>query len=249
MLIYENSTDRFSVFVRRFVPALAVLQALHAYPVAGSQRALSCFLLLIVGAILISDATIGLQRVHGNGSLVPLGATGAVAGLMVLLAVGTLSIQYRIAQGSFDSGIPLGLKGANRIRLGREQVMLYRRITEAINESCKSFIALPGLNSFYLWTGQDPPSHFNVGFWTALFDDRLQEQLVRKFANIDGLCLVKNNALENFWTKGKLPRDGPLVAFSENAFQLIAVFGDYELSSRAQSSAPHQTTEGSPKNR
>jgi hypothetical protein len=248
-LIHEDSTNQVSVFVRRLVPAFALIQALHAYPVAGSQRALSCFLLVIVGAILISDAIIDLRCAHGNGGVVPCGTTSAVMGLMVLLAIGSLSIEYRFARRSFDLHIPLGLIGSNRIRLAPEQAMLYRKISEAINESCKSFITLPGLNSFYLWTGQDPPSHFNVGFWTALFDDRLQEQLVRNFENIDRLCLLKNNALENFWAKGKVPKDGPLVAFSENAFQPIAVFGDYELSRRAQSSAPHQTMEGGRNNR
>jgi hypothetical protein len=236
-LIHENSTDQFSVFVRRFVPALAVLQALHAYPVAGDQRALSCFLLVIVGAILISDATFHLRRSVGNGSVVPLAATG----LAVLLAVGTLSMQYRSARRSFNSGVPLGLRGSDRIRLPSAQAMLYRRISEAINESCKSFIMLPGMYSFYLWTGQDPPTHFNVGFWTAYFSNRLQEQLVRRLENIDGLCLLKNNAVENFWTHGKVPKDGPLVAFSENAFEPIAVFGDYELSKRTRSSAPHES--------
>lgn len=239
-LIYENPTDQCSVFVRRFVPALAVLQALHAYPVAGSQTALSCFLLLIVGAILISDATIGLRHAVGNGSLVPL----AVTGLTVFLAVGTLLIQYEFARRSFNSGIPLGLKGANRIRLPPAQAMRYRRISEAINESCKSFITLPGMNSFYLWTGRDPPTHFNVGFWTALFGDRLQEQLVHRLENIDGLCLLKNNVQENVWTKGKAPKDGPLVAFSRNAFQPIAVFDDYELSRRTPSSALENAESG-----
>jgi len=101
VLVHENSTDQVSVFVRRFVPALAIVQALHAYPVAGSQTALSCFLLIVVGAILISDATIGLRRALGNDGLFPLGATCAVTGLTVLLAVGIFVNQYESARGSF----------------------------------------------------------------------------------------------------------------------------------------------------
>jgi hypothetical protein len=122
----------------------------------------------------------------------------------------------------------------------------YKRISEAINESCKSFIMLPGMNSFYLWTRQEPPTHFNVSFWTALFDNSLQEQLVDRLENIDGLCLLKNNAIENMWTKGKASKPGPLVAFSENAFQPITVFGDYELLKRTQTSAPENSETGPP---
>ena len=235
VLVHENPADQVSVFVRRFVPALAVVQALHAYPVAGNQTGLSCFLLIVVGAILISDATIGLRRALGNDGLFPLGATCAVTGLTVLLAVGIFVNQYESARGSFDSGIPLGLKGSARIRLPPAQATLYRGISEAINENCKSFIMLPGMNSFYLWTGQDPPSHFNVSYWTALFGDRLQEQLVHRFEKIDGLCLLRNNTIEEFWTQGKVPNHGPLLAFVGNGFQPIAVFGDYELLRRETS--------------
>jgi hypothetical protein len=239
VLVHENSTDQVSVFVRRFVPALVVVQALHAYPVAGSQTALSCFLLIVVGAILISDATISLRRALANDGLVPLGATCAVTGLTVLLAVGIFVNQYESARRSFDSGIPLGLKGSARIRLPPAQATLYRGISEAINETCKSFIMLPGMNSFYLWTGQNPPSHFNVGNWTALFGDGLQDQLVHQFENIDGLCLLRNNTIEKFWKRGKVPNDGPLLAFVGNGFQPIAVFGDYVLSRRSAPLAGH----------
>jgi hypothetical protein len=96
---------------------------------------------------------------------------------------------------------------------------------------------LPGMNSFYLWTGQDPPSHFNVGYWTAFFGDRLQERLVHRFEKIDGLCLLRNNTIEKFWTQGKVPNDGPLLAFVGSGFQPIAVFGDYELLRRMHPSA------------
>jgi hypothetical protein len=156
----------------------------------------------------------------------------AVTGLTVLLAVGIFVKQYGSARRSFDSGIPLGLKGSDRIRLPPAQATLYRSISEAINKNCKSFIMLPGMESFYLWTGQNSPSHFNVGFWTALFGDRLQNQLVRSFENIDGLCLLKNNAIEEFWERGKVPHDGPLVTFVRHGFQPIAAFGNYELSRR-----------------
>jgi hypothetical protein len=240
VLTHENSADQVSVFVRRFVPALAVVQALHAYPVAGSQTALSCFLLIVVGAILISDATIGMRRALGNDGLVPLGVTYAVTGLTVLLAVGIFVNQYASARRSFHSGIPLGLKGSARIRLPPTQVTLYRGISEAINENCKSFIMLPGMDSFYLWTGQDPPSHFNVGYWTVLFGDRLQEQLVHRFEKIDGLCLLRNSTIEKMWTMGEVPNDGPLLAFVGNGFQPIAVFGDYELLRRMHPSASHR---------
>src|SRR5262249_49591933 len=88
VLVHENATDEVSVFLRRFVPALAVLQTLHAYPVAGSQIALSYFLLVVVGTILISDGATGMRRALGKQGLVSLGPTYAVTGLTVLLAVG-----------------------------------------------------------------------------------------------------------------------------------------------------------------
>ena len=71
-------------FVRVLLPALALLQTLHAYPVPGAQQAWAGLLFVIVGGIALRDGIADLaaparERFGEHGHRVAVGATIAVA--------------------------------------------------------------------------------------------------------------------------------------------------------------------------
>ena len=73
-----GENDRRSTFAQTLLAPLAVLEALHAYPVAGSQVAWSTFLLVPVGLVCVGNGARGLLAAAGaewRGTVV---ATGAV---------------------------------------------------------------------------------------------------------------------------------------------------------------------------
>lgn len=225
-------SPRATEFAALFLPALAVLQGLHAYPVAGSQVGWSSFLLVPVGAICVANGARGLLRAPlAARPLVALGALGSVV-LLLFLANETLRRPYDDAKVLLDGWAPLELEGAGRLRLFPEEAQTYREVVAAVNRHCTRFEMLPGMNSFYLWSGQEPPTGFNATGWMTLFSDELQRKVVRRLDPIRGLCLLRNETIAAQWTGGASP-DGPLVAFLSSGFRPLAGFGDYELLKRS----------------
>lgn len=221
-------SDRAVVFCALFLPALAVLQGLHAYPVAGSQVGWSSFLLVPVGAICIANGARGLARSPLPAR--PLAALGALAGVVLLLFLAnkTLRRPYDDAKVLLDGWAPLELEGSGRMRLFPEEAQTYRDVVAALNRDCPRFEMLPGMNSFYLWSGQEPPTGFNATGWMTLFSDDLQSKVVRRLEPLRDLCLLRNRTIEAQWT-GSAPAQGPLVDFLNSGFVPLASFGDYEL--------------------
>ncbi|HSS03731.1 MAG TPA: hypothetical protein VLK89_00910 [Solirubrobacterales bacterium] len=218
-------------FARLLLPPLAVLQALHAYPVAGSQLFWASFLLIPVGALCVANGVRGLSAGLGQGperrAALAFGVLVAVL-LTGFVANKTLRVQLRENRAVYDAAIPLDLPGAGSVRAGEPEVDLVRRITASIDANCGSFVMLPGMNSFYFWTDQEPPSGYNATGWPTLFDDDAQRRVIADTRSIEGLCLLRNVPLAQGWGEGIPP--GPLVRYLHRGFEPIAAFdNDYEL--------------------
>jgi hypothetical protein len=216
------------------LPLLAVLQALHAYPVAGSQTLWAAFLLIPVGAICVSNGARGLAAALPEGAerraLFACAAVGvAVLGWFVVNA--TLKEPLQSARAAYNGGVSLGLPGAESIHIGQPEAELYDEITAAIDANCPALVMLPGMDSFYLWSEQEPPSGYTATGWPTLFDDAHQQRVIDDTRDIEGLCLLRNIPIAAGWGGGVIP-PGPLVRYMHRGFVPIARFGDYTLLKR-----------------
>lgn len=219
-----------AAFARLLLPLLAVLQALHAYPVAGSQTLLAAFLLVPVGALCIANGVRGIAAAIGDGpDRVALAGFGCLAAIVLLWFVANANLRepLRSAPAAYDAGVALDLPGSHSIHLGEEEVALYEGVTAQLDRNCRAIVMEPGMDSFYLWTEQEPPSFTATG-WVTLFDETHQRRVIEDTRGIAGLCLLRNRALASGW--GELP--GPLVSYLEEGFQPLAKVGDYELLKR-----------------
>ncbi|HEY1854974.1 MAG TPA: hypothetical protein VGG40_10335 [Solirubrobacterales bacterium] len=225
-------------FARLLLPLLAALQALHGFPVAGSQTYLSVVLLTPVGALCVANGVRGLGRLTAVGTdRVALAGLGLVVAVVIAWFVGNIYLreQLKTVRGAYDAGYSLGLPGANDIRLGsEEEVTLYRDVSEAIRQDCPATLMEPGMDSFYLWSGQEPPSLTATG-WETLFDQAHQDQVIEETSSIKGLCLLRNKALLAGWGE----TEGPLVTYLEEGFEPLGKWGEYELLQRP-GTAPSQ---------
>jgi hypothetical protein len=220
-----------SVYAKALLPLLAVLQALHAYPVAGSQVAWSTFLLVPVGLVCVSNGVRGLAVAIDPASRRTVLAVGvAVAAIFVVyLANETLRRPLQDDRNAFHQAAPLELPGARDVRVGTsEEARVYRHVTAAIDRYCNAFLTLPGMNSFYFWTEQEPPTGSNATTWMTLFDDARQQRVVEETSDIPDLCLLENEQLALGWTGGAAP-EGPLVDYLYSGFEPIATVGAYTL--------------------
>lgn len=229
-LIPAPGSKASTAFARALLPPLAVMQALHAYPVAGSQVAWSTFLLIPVGLLCVANGARGLMAVGNDPERRVAIALGAVVGAILVLFVAdaTLRRPLRDNRAAFDAATRLDLPGARTVRLTPEEVSLYRQVTSSINTYCNAFLTLPGMNSFYIWTTQEPPTGSNATAWTSLFDEERQRRVIDETGRIPNLCLLENEPLALGWTAGVMP-DGPLVRYLKQGFEPVTTIGDYRL--------------------
>jgi hypothetical protein len=155
-------------FARSFLCLTAVWQGLHAYPVAGTQKTLATFLLVLVYSVCLYDAFKALVEepwvIRHVGKLDP--RTPLMIETLFLAIVLCLAVEWCHPSGAWDSYTslpPLGLRGSSHLRVRLAQTDSYHALTEFIETNSDAFITLPGLNSLYFWTGRSPPGYFING--------------------------------------------------------------------------------------
>jgi hypothetical protein len=227
-LIPTAPTERAPSFACLLLPLLAVLQSLHAYPVAGSQIQLSALLLAPVGALCVGNGVRGLfAATEMPADRIAL--VGLATVMTVALGWFTVNIylkeQITIGRGNYNAGFSLGLPGATKIHLGtEEEVATYQAVTHGIDRYCMATLMEPGMDSFYLWSGQEPPS-YTATAWETLFDTEHQEKVIEDTRGDKQLCLLRNKPLQMGWGE----KESMLTRYLERGFKPIGKWGEYEL--------------------
>jgi len=215
----QGRPDEPAQYHRLLLPALAIIESLQAYPVAGTQLSVGALLLVPVGATVLNDGISGL-RTRGAARFAP---------AMLILATVALALQGFLATSQFAAATPSGLPGAESVRMQTQQAAQLRALVTAIDRDCSSFITFPGMNSLYVWTGQTPPTDLRYGVWWLTPDAVAQKAMVRQLSTRSRLCVVKNQAIIDFWAQGRpVPRQ-PVVDFIEQNFTDGGTYGDYQL--------------------
>jgi hypothetical protein len=221
----NNPTDP---YVRVLLPALAVLESLQAYPTAGTQLSLAALPLVLVGAVLLND---GIRQLRLDGK--PRSARLQVAGwcvpaaaLVTIAAFLVLAIQ---ATAGFETSKPLGLPGAESMRMPAQQGTQLHGLIDAIDRNCSSFITLPGMNSLYLWTAEAPPTQLRYGQWWLILDAADEQSTIAQLQARQRVCVVKNQAVASFWLQGRQLPSSPLLKYIDANFVDSGSYGDYEL--------------------
>lgn len=227
-LIPMAPSERAPSFARLLLPLLAVLQSLHGYPVAGSQIQLSALLLVPVGALCVGNGVRGLfASTEMSADRIALVGLATVA--TVVLGWFTVNVylkeQISLARANYNAGFSLGLPGATKVHLGsEEEVAMYQAVVHGIDRYCAATVMEPGMDSFYIWSGQEPPSYTATG-WETLFDTEHQEKVIEDTRGDKQLCLLRNKALQAGWGE----KEGILTRYLEQGFRPIGKWGEYEL--------------------
>jgi hypothetical protein len=218
--------------------ALAVLEGLVAYPVAGAQIRWSSLLIVPAGMLCLNDGLSQLRapaigpRRHGRHISSLLASVVLFAGLLAWLAwifAGNLSTE----SSSYRANTRLTLAGSDMIRLPAGQADTLELLSRAIRAQCSTFVTLPALDSLYLWTGERPPTGGN-GTWFYSLDARQQKQIVDRIEGRDGsrFCVVDNPFWTSFWTQGHVLPQLPLARLVERSrreYSPPQVFNGYRL--------------------
>lgn len=212
-------------YTRSLLPALGVLEAMQAYPVAGTQVSLAALGMMPIGAILIRDGLRERGRRIAWPAPTAFAASAAMAALLVVVFV-----------LNFQSSTPLGLPGAESVHLSAQQKGDLTGIVGAVSDHrCSYLLTLPGMDSFYVWTSDGSPLEMRYGQWYLTIDLAEQTAIVERLTNRPDVCVIENQGLLDFWTHGRAAPSGPLIDFIRTDFVGAGTYGDYELLVRANS--------------
>ncbi len=212
---------------------LAATHMLVAYPVFGSQQDWATFLLLLAAIVALAD----LLRLSARAAQAALpffaqerarrACSAVVCGValvvMYLPFVGDSVVGS--ARAVHERLLPLGLPGAERVRLPEKDVSLCNWAVANLLAHGSTFFSRPGLNSFYAWTGQRPPTQRNTTNWMGLLDDREQEQVVADLRAAERLCILDDAPLLASWFPDDARRSSPLDRFIDGEFSAVLAAG------------------------
>jgi hypothetical protein len=213
----------------RFLVPLAVLQVLHAYPVAGAQVGWATVAMTVPCTIAIAA---GLER-HASWR--------DMKALPVAVATGSLCLLLVLATGSWPSAWwttytaqpVLGLRGTSFIRLDPERTRVLRTVTAALREQCDTFYSAPGLNSFYIFSGLPPPTGL-LANWPGVLDATQQREVLSRLRAAEGanerVCLLRDLSRSSAWLAGY--GSGPLREILTDYDAVVTRAGPYAISVR-----------------
>lgn len=192
-------------FARRLLCLATVLQALVAYPIAGTQQQMATYLVIVVGVVCATDLVRAAPPLFRW-------AVAPIALVFVVVAVSRSAAAANVYRGQ----TPLNLRGASRIRLPHDQAAEYQWVVANLRAHAETFVSLPGLNSLYFWTGERPPTATNVTTWMTLLDDGQQRSIARSLLSHDRACAVVTDY--SFWTRGQDLARAPLFRTLQDDF-------------------------------
>jgi hypothetical protein len=229
----DEGRDPVGPYCRLLLPALAVLETLQAYPIAGSQLSIAALGLVPIGVITLGDGIRQLRMIAGRG--VTMKGVGLVAPAAAVLTTVVFLVFALTVTAGFKTGTPLGVRGAESVRLPAQRAAQVRQLVSAVNRDCSSFVTFPGMNSFYIWTAQDPPTPVRVEVWWLVLDSNQQQSLVQQLSSKPRMCVIKNQRMIEMWAAGRQVPRTPLVDFIDRRFVYGGSYGDYELLVSARS--------------
>ena len=225
----KNPASRPGDQARGWLAIILVFQALHAYPVAGSQLNWGTFLWVPLMALGFEDAV----RVVGT-TFTP---TVAVRTCRATTIIASLLAAHLTMNFSFMSlsllarkgNEPLAQPGAEHISVQADYSSALRILAENVRAHGDMLFSLPGSYSFNLWTGVGTPTLANVTHWFSLLNDEQQQAIIRRLDSADRpVFIVQHAILADAVGSGVRPK-GPLMDYLLSSFHRSFTIESYSF--------------------
>jgi hypothetical protein len=212
----RRSSDESESNVRAWLALLLVLQALQAYPIAGSQLNWGTFLwipLLVLGVIdaLLFCGETWRPLYRRLGGL----AGTAIACILAIIQIHQLT---GTVQNRTTNGVSLGLPGAETLVLPAPIASTLQIMTTNARLHSDMLFSLPGTFSFNGWSGCPAPTLRNVTHWFSLLSEPEQQDIINTMSADPRSAFILQRTLISFLKENGFPVRGPLVAYMRNNY-------------------------------
>jgi hypothetical protein len=209
----------------RFIVPIAILQVLHAYPVAGSQAAWATVLVFVPCAIALASGMDGLSMWRVAHPALRASVVGSLC-FVVALTVGLWPPSLWVSYHDLQS---LHLPGAQLVRVDPQFGQELRRLTSVVKKNCDTFYSVPGLDSLYIYTGLPAPTG-QLANWAGMLTDSQEREVVSELSRLQAtgkrVCIVRNlTSPYDAWNPGGSEANRPIGQFIQRYQRVIATFG------------------------
>jgi hypothetical protein len=222
LFVFTLEHERATAPVRAWLGLLTLTQALHAFPVAGSQISWGTFLWIPLAAI-------GL---HGAVPLLAPGRIGWLrvgAAAVILVSVARTSQFAWVGVKRLREGDFIGLPGTAGLRLPANFTSTLRAMGRNATVHADMLFTLPGLLSFHSWTDVPPPTSINATHWFTLLSPTQQEEIRTRLANAPRSCLIVQRDLYQFLIDSKVPTETALTQWLHANYEPVFTLAPYEF--------------------
>jgi hypothetical protein len=223
-------------YPRALLCLAAVWQGVQAYPVGCTQAAVGTFLAVLVYSLCAYDAVRALAPVVLARLKVPSYQSRRVA---LTCCLGFFTVLFALFVFKWTTPLehwryyvaapPLDLRGAHLIRANPADASTYRMLTKYIQTECDTFVALPGLNSLYFWSGKRPPTYLNICGEGIMPSDYAQGRIVAALRMAKRPLIVQR---ETKWAPGIRAGDmtkGELPSFIRDECREVTSLGKFHI--------------------
>ena len=212
---------------RAWLALMLVLQALQAFPIAGSQLNWGTFLCIPLLLLSVVDA---LQFWSENTRY----AAGKRTRQMATVAIGLITLVplvqlSRIGWQRIHDGAPLGLPGAEKIVLPLPIASALHIIATNAKLNASLLFSLPGSYSFNLWTDRPTPTLRNVTHWFSILSESEQQKIITTMQAEPGAAFVLQRPQISSLREKGFHVNGPLVSYLQSNYHSILRMDGHEL--------------------
>jgi hypothetical protein len=222
----------------RFIVPIAILQVLHAYPVAGSQTAWGTVVVFVPGAIALAAGMDRLSMWHVAHPAL----RGAVVGSFCLVGVLTAGLWPPALWVSYHDLQPLRLPGTRFVRIDPKFGQELRRLTSVVKKNCDAFYSVPGLDTLYIYTGLPTPTG-QLANWAGMLTDPEEREVVSELSRLQAagkrVCIVRNLTSPYYaWNPGGSEASRPIGQYIQQYQRVITkinfgvFYPEYSLSTK-----------------
>jgi hypothetical protein len=217
--------DNYDLPVRLALVFMGLILTLQIFPITGTHMSYGTVTMSVIGTICLYDGLKALQPFYEHSKLVPFAASIFTWAALIVISLGWSVLSFN----KYHAAVALALPGAQRIHLPENEANTFRDLVSRINEKCDTFVTMPGLYSFYFWTGKDSPTMLNATAWMSLLDDAKQQTVVHDIESIPRLCAIYHPQLTR---NGSLNRDlsnSPLATYIFQELVTESTYGEYQF--------------------
>lgn len=215
---------------------MAVWQSLQAYPVAGSQIGVGTLFMVLVYALCLYDALNMIALLARTRPYWQYTGSPKTAGLWLQAGTIAAMLEFLFVQcqpvarwRQYESFEPLGLPGAHYRRVPPQQALCYRALTRMLRTNCDTFVAMPGLNSLYFWTGKSSPTYFNISGENVMPNDDHQALVVAALRKAKRPVIVIRQPSSPPGMRMQDPRVGPLPEYIHEECSVRGRLAEFQI--------------------